>query len=460
MAKHRYLSQRLDKHTYIKGEFRGKYTGDLDKGKSDPVHERFFDLEITEGDIITSQEDIRLWPDANQPLEFADAPTFPVSLMGEMRVTLRYLDGSFKYFKLKLQELKLVNCRLTKQHHEGNKVYGVIEGDICGYLLHYDTIVHEIVEEKKPFVSAERVINDVSRPRPQLPDIINTKAWYDPYKKPFSLSFLSFLSGIMFLIGILTVLKHPWLLSLFLLLAFLSFARPYNFLARTLGLRLSNNSATLIFTLLFGATVYCLVAEHLADNVSYGRIAEKEYKRSDELSGNKSQKLDSFNRHFDAGKMMVRDGRNDDALHEFQRAALFAGAKEQPLVNIQIINVYTIQAEEFVRSGKSKEAINIYSKLLAGNPSNATYLYKRAKCYVTIGRTKEAVKDLRISIDLGDKPSALFHDKINPIKKRIAYYVTRCCDGTTSDAKGQGACSHHGGVCDWNDPVYEEYREY
>jgi uncharacterized lipoprotein YehR (DUF1307 family) len=25
----------------------------------------------------------------------------------------------------------------------------------------------------------------------------------------------------------------------------------------------------------------------------------------------------------------------------------------------------------------------------------------------------------------------------------------KCCDGTTSSATGRGACSHHGGVCEW-----------
>ena len=459
MAKHRYISERLNKHTYIKGEFKGKYVGDLDKGKSDPDHERFFDLEITEGDITTSQDDIKLWPGTKQSPEFADAPTFPVSLIGDMRVTLRYLDGSFKYFKLKIQELKLVNCRLTKQHHEGNKVFGVIEGDICGYLLHYDTIVREIIEEKEPFTIENEIIEEPpTSPTPPNPPV--DRAVYDPLKKPFVLSFFSFLSKLMMLVGIFIILKHPWLLILFLLMSLLSFSHPYNWLSNTFGLRLSNNFATWLFTLLLGITAYCLVAEYLAGRGSYGRIAEKTYSPVKGTPKNSSHVVDSFNKHFDAAKSLAQNDQIDLALREIQRAKAFAGTREKGMIDSEVAKIHNSQAEELIRSGKDNEAIKIYSTLLSENPSNVEYLYKKAKCYISIGKIKDAVNDLKQAIDLGDKPSKLLHDKINPIKKRIAYYVTRCCDGTTSDAKGSGACSHHGGVCNWNDPVYEEYREY
>lgn len=41
-------------------------------------------------------------------------------------------------------------------------------------------------------------------------------------------------------------------------------------------------------------------------------------------------------------------------------------------------------------------------------------------------------------------------------KKIIVDYRTLCRDGeySPSNAKGRGACSHHGGVADWNAPVY------
>lgn len=35
-------------------------------------------------------------------------------------------------------------------------------------------------------------------------------------------------------------------------------------------------------------------------------------------------------------------------------------------------------------------------------------------------------------------------------KKKYGQRIgARCCDGTRSSATGSGACSHHGGVCEW-----------
>ncbi len=89
-----------------------------------------------------------------------------------------------------------------------------------------------------------------------------------------------------------------------------------------------------------------------------------------------------------------------------------------------------------------------------------TIYYQRALCYEKKREHQLAVNDLNEAIKLGNKDANKLYEKINPERKRIAYYVTRCCDGSTSNATGRGACSHHGGVCNWNDPVYETYRKY
>lgn len=107
-----------------------------------------------------------------------------------------------------------------------------------------------------------------------------------------------------------------------------------------------------------------------------------------------------------------------------------------------------------------KDAINDYSLLIAKKVKEKDNYFLRAVCFKKIRKTQRAVDDLVQAISLGNADAEILHNKINPIRKRIAYYETLCCDGTTSDAKGRGACSHHGGVCDWNNPVYEEYRKY
>ncbi|MGO1245087.1 MAG: hypothetical protein ACTMH4_13470, partial [Sphingobacterium sp.] len=86
--------------------------------------------------------------------------------------------------------------------------------------------------------------------------------------------------------------------------------------------------------------------------------------------------------------------------------------------------------------------------------------FLKGKIWHRKNNTFEAVKSLRAAISFGNNEAEEFHERINPIKKEIIGYVTRCCDGTTSQSKGRGTCSWHGGVCNWNEPIYQSYREY
>jgi tetratricopeptide (TPR) repeat protein len=117
-----------------------------------------------------------------------------------------------------------------------------------------------------------------------------------------------------------------------------------------------------------------------------------------------------------------------------------------------------LKAEYLLKDKKFIEAVSIFNLLIENDPE-VNYL-KRAICFEKLHKRQEVVNDLKKAIALGNEEASLLYDKINPIKKKIAYYVTRCCDGSTSNAKGRGACSHHDGVCNWNDPVYTEYRDY
>lgn len=105
-------------------------------------------------------------------------------------------------------------------------------------------------------------------------------------------------------------------------------------------------------------------------------------------------------------------------------------------------------------------AIVDYSTLIQRFINYDINLYHRALCYQKKKNTQLAVNDLKEAILWGNEDAEKLHEKINPIRKRVSYYVTRCWDGSTSNAKGRGACSHHGGVKNWNEPVYETYRKY
>ena len=53
-------------------------------------------------------------------------------------------------------------------------------------------------------------------------------------------------------------------------------------------------------------------------------------------------------------------------------------------------------------------------------------------------------------------------ETVTTYKEEIAGYCTLCNDGTYSPscATGRGACSHHGGVDQWNAPRYKSVPEY
>ncbi len=107
-----------------------------------------------------------------------------------------------------------------------------------------------------------------------------------------------------------------------------------------------------------------------------------------------------------------------------------------------------------------KNAIEPYQCAIDKGYKKDTCFYQKALCYQKLRDLPSTVDQLREAIKLGNNQANELHEQINPERKRVAYYVTRCCDGSTSSAKGRGACSHHGGVCNWNDPEYETYRKY
>lgn len=128
--------------------------------------------------------------------------------------------------------------------------------------------------------------------------------------------------------------------------------------------------------------------------------------------------------------------------------------------NEDSLKILRTRAIQYVQLKEYDRAIRDYSLLILDNKPDKDLYFERADCYINTKNTQYAVNDLKEAIALGHPEASKIHDKINPLKKRIIRYITRCCDGTESTAKGKGACSRHKGVCDWNEPVYEEYRDY
>ena len=139
------IQEHIERRTYIKGEFKGKFMGYLDHQKSDLLHENFYDLEVLSGEIITTKDEahIRHWQ-TGEPEEFQPIEQFLTKLPESLALQIHYIDGITKSYQINLNEPKLSNYSLSKQVYENDKLFGDIEGDISGYIKHYDTQDKEV----------------------------------------------------------------------------------------------------------------------------------------------------------------------------------------------------------------------------------------------------------------------------------------------------------------------------
>lgn len=104
-----------------------------------------------------------------------------------------------------------------------------------------------------------------------------------------------------------------------------------------------------------------------------------------------------------------------------------------------------------------RAALTTVNQLLANERKPKMWFY-RARCYIGLDSMQLAVNDLDSARDY--QPAKRLYEKVNPEKRRITGYCTLCADGSISYATGRGACSWHGGVAEWNHPIYETYRKY
>ena len=149
------------------------------------------------------------------------------------------------------------------------------------------------------------------------------------------------------------------------------------------------------------------------------------------------------------------------SLNRLKSASRFTYSGDEKENLRKTINQVTLKlVNQLITLGKYQQAIPIIDDELEHGMRRAELLYQRAICNLKAGHTGLAVGDLGAAKNAGYKPAERLYNKVNPIRRRIAYYETLCADGSSSSATGRGACSWHGGVAEWNHPVYEEYRKY
>jgi tetratricopeptide (TPR) repeat protein len=271
--------------------------------------------------------------------------------------------------------------------------------------------------------------------------------------------------GIVFFICALAFIKdHPLLFLLFGLLGFILIPPGHEFVEKKLRFNFTPKIKTAAASFLF-------IGSGLLSNHYFDIDEQKAYQQKllDEKAATEKaiavqkeqQKKDSLTYYIQQSNQLVEKHKLEEAQKQLQYASIFANNQsDKNQIEKANISITSVRANDLIKAGQYKVALAEIDNLLNANPDNADLLYNRAVCYSKTGKVQEAVNDLKVLIKAGNSDAQKLHEKINPLQKRVIDHVVRCRDGTTSDATGRGACSHHGGVANWNEPVYGEYRKY
>ena len=181
-------------------------------------------------------------------------------------------------------------------------------------------------------------------------------------------------------------------------------------------------------------------------------IRVKKILRKKEVEANEKKRLDSLTFYTSQAEINQKSKKYNKAINYYLKAKKYSTASSRNVISIGLANSY-------FDNRNYKKAIENFNGL---EEIDAEILYKKGICNKKIGDISDAIKNFKQAFDLGDRKSEKEYNQVNPIIRHILYYQTVCCDGSDSpsNAKGRGACSHHGGVCNWNKPIYEEHRKY
>ena len=95
--------------------------------------------------------------------------------------------------------------------------------------------------------------------------------------------------------------------------------------------------------------------------------------------------------HYVLGGLMVNDGRDDEAVTEFQQAVELAP---------EMIDVHVKLGNAYVRKDRTEDAVASYDQAIYRQPKNPTLLLKRASALMLLGRDSAAKRDLEELVKL------------------------------------------------------------
>ncbi|PLK46179.1 hypothetical protein [Emticicia sp. TH156] len=267
--------------------------------------------------------------------------------------------------------------------------------------------------------------------------------------------FKSALAIIFFFFSFVTIAIHFIFSLLLFLIGFIILPWGSSFLEKkvrfdfTTSLKLKVIGFISIFTIFTGDQFFDTIAEINERNrkVELKSIAEQQ-------AINKTERLrkDSLGFYISYAHLYQKQKKYKKAINQLVNAQKFARNSEIDLIYIGL-------AEAYFEDKNFKKANENYDKL---SNTNSEIYYKKGICNNKIGNIRIALANFKRASELGSENADKEYNKLNPMIKYVVDYRTLCCDGTfsPSNAKGRGACSHHGGVCNWNSPVYETRRKY
>lgn len=278
------------------------------------------------------------------------------------------------------------------------------------------------------------VPNLISPSSKVLPDYFKGNIYKSAKKNPIS-NLVLWVLGILFLIGALSSIAHPIISIMYGLIGCILIPPGQRFIERKMKFQLIAKIKVIAASLLFITSLPFSIHYNDTDlKIAYQQKLEEEKTAKEKALADKieNQRKDSLAFYIQQGIQLTKDHKINEAGKQFQYASFFASS---PLDKAKIekgrIGIAAIQTYDLIKAGKYKAAIPQINNLLNSDPSNAELIYNRAYCYSETGQIQEAVNDLQPLIQARNIEAENLHNKINPIRKRISYYVTRCWDGTT-----------------------------
>jgi hypothetical protein len=198
------ISNKIERRTYIKGELRAKYIGFLDEKISNKSHVNFYSLEILDARVEIKSEDIRKWHDNGIFEEFSAVEAFPGKLPPNTEFSVVYENGTSRYFKLDLLDVRIKDTVITDRIIEEHRVFGTLTSMICGYFVHYEAVNNEGDS------STEEII---SQPFPQSSKNDDTSKKVTTTRLGFTEIFQGLASGLSVILGvmlIIPVILYSW----------------------------------------------------------------------------------------------------------------------------------------------------------------------------------------------------------------------------------------------------------